>query len=323
VEISIIAEQQPRWLTFLNEQHDLIEEVPPEFVGQAMPNGKVAPHLAKRGVQGYRIVRAGVQYTYYNMDDPILGGYTPEKIALRRAINLAIDINREIVLVWRGQAMPAQSPVVPHTANYDPAFRSESSEYSPVKAKALLDMYGYIDRNGDGWREMPDGSALELVKSTTPDQQARQLDEEWRRNMSAIGIRIRFVTAQWPENLKNARAGKLMMWSLGVQAADPDGLGTFQRYHSKQIGGQNQARFKLPEFDAIYERMDILPDGAERTALFEQAKRLAIVYAPYKSHVHRYLNDMAQPWLIGYRRPLFWQDFWQYLDIDTAKLPAK
>jgi hypothetical protein len=67
----------------------------------------------------------------------------------------------------------------------------------------------------------------------------------------------------------------------------------------------------------------MLPDGPERATLFEQAKRIAVVYAPYKTHVHRYMNDMAQPWLIGYRRPLFWTDFWQYLDVDTAKLPAR
>ncbi len=323
VEISIIAEQQPRWLTFLNEQSDLIEELPPEFVNQAMPHGKVAPNLAKRGVQGYRMVRTDVAVTFFNMDNPILGGYTPDKIALRRAISLAVDIDREIRLVRYGQAIPAQSPVMPNTDNYDPGFRSENSEYSPAKAKALLDIYGYIDRNGDGWRDMPDGSALELVKATQPDQQTRQLDEEWRRNMSAIGIRIRFQTAQWPENLKNARAGTLMMWGVGSSGSGADSLSTFQRYDSKQIGGQNFARFKLPEMDMLYERMDAMPDGPERTALFDQAKRLAVAYAPYKTHVHRYMNDMAHPWLIGYRRPLFWQDFWQYLDIETGKLPAK
>jgi hypothetical protein len=59
-----------------------------------------------------------------------------------------------------------------------------------------------------------------------------------------------------------------------------------------------------------------LPDGPERMALFEEAKRLAVVYAPYKTHVHRMVNDMAHPWVVGYRRPLFWQDYWQYMDID-------
>ena len=65
-----------------------------------------------------------------------------------------------------------------------------------------------------------------------------------------------------------------------------------------------------------------MPDGPERLALFTEAKRIAVSYMPYKMHVHRYVNDMAQPWLLGYRRPLFWQEFWQYVDIDTARLLA-
>jgi hypothetical protein len=67
--------------------------------------------------------------------------------------------------------------------------------------------------------------------------------------------------------------------------------------------------------------MKVLPDGPERNALFTQAKMLIDAYAPYKYHVHRIVTDLSQPWLVGYRRPLFWQEFWQYVDIDTAKLP--
>jgi ligand-binding sensor domain-containing protein len=44
---------------------------------------------------------------------------------------------------------------------------------------------------------------------------------------------------------------------------------------------------------------------------------------PMKTHVHRLVSDISQPWLIGYRRPLFRYDFWQYLDIDTERLPTK
>ena len=61
----------------------------------------------------------------------------------------------------------------------------------------------------------------------------------------------------------------------------------------------------------------------ERLALFAQFKRLAVVYAPYKVHVHRYINDLAQPWVIGYRRPVFWQEYWQYIDIDNSLRKAK
>jgi hypothetical protein len=51
VEISPIEEAQPRWLSFLNGEHDFIERVPPEFVNVALPGGQVAPNLARQGIQ--------------------------------------------------------------------------------------------------------------------------------------------------------------------------------------------------------------------------------------------------------------------------------
>ncbi|HEX6363550.1 MAG TPA: ABC transporter substrate-binding protein, partial [Albitalea sp.] len=218
VEISIIAEEQPRWLGFLNGQHDLLELVPPEFIDVAMPNGRVAPNLARRGVQGFRSVRPDIQILLYNMEHPVVGGYTAERVALRRALNLAIDLDREIRLVRRGQAIPAQSPLVPHTVGYDPAFKSENGDHDPARAKALLDLYGFIDRDGDGWRDMPDGSPLVLRMATQTDGLSRQFGEVRKKDMDAIGVRIEFQPAQWPENLKAARNGKLMMWMVGLSA---------------------------------------------------------------------------------------------------------
>jgi ABC-type transport system substrate-binding protein len=212
---------------------------------------------------------------------------------------------------------------VPHTSAYDPSYRSENGEYSVAKAKALLDLYGYVDKDGDGWRELPDGSPLVLNKSTLPDSTNRQLDEQWQRNMKAIGIRIKFLPAKFQENLKAGRAGKLQMWGLGGLASDPDSIDNLARFDSKQIGGQNWARIKLPQMDAIYQKLNTLPDGPERQALFTEMKRLSVAYMPYKTHVHRYINDMAHPWVMGFRRPVFWNDWWQYVDIDTSRLPGK
>ena len=322
VEVSIIDEQQPRWLAFLNGQVDVMEQVPDEFVNMAMPNGVMAPNLAKRGVQGQRTVRASTQYTFFNMDDPTVGGYTPERVALRRAISLGMDIDREIRLGRRGQGIAAHSPLNPHTSGYDAAYRSENGVYDLPRAKALLDLYGYIDRDGDGWRDQPNGAPLTLEVGSQPDQRRRQMDELLRRDMDALGLRLKFKTAKWPENLKAARAGKLMMWSVGGSAASPDGQSALARYNSGQIGGQNMARFKLPAFDDIFKRMQALPDGAERDALFLEAKRLAVAYMPYKVHVHQVVTDLTQPWLSGYKRPLFWLEFWQYLDVDEVRRPV-
>ena len=321
VAVAIIEENQPRWLSYLNKQFDMIERVPEEFVSTAMPGGKLAPNLAAQGMVGFRTLSPDVLLTMFNMEDPVVGGYAPEKVALRRAINLAMDIQREITVPRRGQGIPAQSLTVPHTTGYDAKFKSEMSEYSPAKARALLDLYGYIDRDGDGWRELPDGSPLVLVRATQPDATQRQLDEVMQKNMTAVGLKMEFRPAKWPENLKAAQAGKLMMWGVGSLASQLDGQGALQRVYGPSSGGANLARFKNAEFDAIYDRLSLLPDGPERDALFLRAKRIAVAWAPYKNHLHRWVTDISQPWFSGYRRPLFWNRWWHLIDVDEQRQP--
>lgn len=322
VEISIIEENQPRWLSFLNGQQDFMERLPEEFIAVATPGGKLAPNLAKLGMHAVRTVGPESWMTVYNMEDPVVGGYTPEKVALRRAIGLAVDIPAELSVVRRGQAIPAQSPLVPHTTGYDPAFKSEMSDFDPARARALLDMYGYIDRDGDGFRDLPDGRPLKLVRRTHPDALQRQLDALWQKNMLAVGLRAEFQVAQWPENLKAAQAGKFMLWVVGSSAVQLDGLSALQRLYGPATGGANLSRFKFARFDEVFSRMQSLPNGPERDALFLEAKRIAVAYAPYRQHVHRIYTDITQPWLIGYRRPLFWNRWWQMVDIDSTQRPA-
>jgi ABC-type transport system substrate-binding protein len=323
VVISIIEEPQPRWLSFLGAEQDLAEIVPPEFAEFAFPNDRLAPHLAKRGIQIERYRRADVALSYFGMENPVVGGYEPAKVALRRAIALAVDVEREIRLVRRGQAIPAQGPVAPGVWGYDPAFRSEMGDFSRARARALLDMVGYVDRDGDGWREQPDGRPLLLQYATSPDLQSRQLTEQWQKNMAAIGIRIEFKTAKWPENLKSSRAGKLMMWGVGWLAAVPDADAFLALGYGPNKGQSNHARFDLPAFNALYERQRRLPDGPERQALIEQGQKLMVAYMPYKIHVHRIFTDLAQPWVRGYHRNLYVREFWKYVDIDTAELQRR
>ncbi len=321
VVVSIIEESQPRWLSFLNREQDLIAIMPEEFANIGMPGGKLAPNLAKRGVQAYRSVAPDSVLTVYNMDNPVVGGYTPEKVALRRAINLAVDVPREIRLARRGQAIPAQSPIVPHTTGYDPAFRSEMGEFNPAKAKALLDLYGYVDRDGDGWREQPDGTPLLLLRHTQSDASQRQLDELWQKNMTAVGLKIQFKFAKWPENLKAMQAGKLMIWGVGSAATQLDGQDALRRLYGPAAGTANLSRFRWPAFDAVYDRMSALPNGPQREALFLQAKRLSVAYAPYKQHAHRLYTDLAQPWMLGWRRQQFGNRWWHMVDIEPGLRP--
>jgi ABC-type transport system substrate-binding protein len=318
VEISIIEEEQPRWLSFLNGEMDLMFKVPEEFANVAMPNNRLAPNLARRGIRMQQVAALDLTYAYFNMEDPTIGGYSAERVALRRAISLAYNVRDEIAIIRKGQAIPAQTPYSPGVAGHDPSFRTSAAEYDVAKAKALLDMYGYVDRDGDGYREMPDGSRLELVFNSTPTQRDHQVDELWKRSMDDIGVRFSVRKAKWQDLLKQSNSGQLMMWSLGGSAAAPDADNWLQTYYGPNAGFKgNRARFRLAAYDQLFEKARLLPDSPERTHLYQEMARLIIAYAPTKLQTHRLLTDMWYPWVVGFRRPpVLGNHFWKYLDID-------
>lgn len=321
VEVAIIEEEQPRWLSFLGNEHDFYERMAPTFAYSAIPNNRLAPNLAKRGIVMARSAAPDVTVHYFSMEDPVVGGYTEDKVALRRAIGLAFNAAEEIRLPYRNQAMAAQGFIQPETYGYDPKFKTEMSEFSRPKAMALLDMYGYVDKDGDGWRDLPDGRPLVIQYASQPDAFSRERTEIWRKNMDAVGIRMEFKVAKWPQNLKAARAGRLMMWGLAYSASAPDGEGVLGLFYGPAKGLQNLPRFDLPEFNKLYKQQALMPDGPERLAVMQQAIKLVVAYMPMKAGSHRIMTDMSHPWFLGYKRHPVARHFWKYVDIDTSKLP--
>src|SRR6185312_3694846 len=130
VEISIIEESQPRWLAFLNKELDWIN-LPYEFINTVLPGGKEAPWAVKRGIRYMPDVDADLTYLYWNMKDPTFGGYTADKVALRRAVGLGYDNQEEINLLRNGTAIEAQGLIPPGVVGYDPNFNTGRS-YDPA-----------------------------------------------------------------------------------------------------------------------------------------------------------------------------------------------
>lgn len=321
IEVSIIEEEQPRYLAFLGKEHDFYERMNATFAYQAIPNNKLAPNLVKQGITMTRTAAPDITVSYFSMSNPIVGGYTADKVALRRAISLGFNGEEEIRLPFRNQATMAQGPIQPLTYGYDDKFKSEMSEYSPAKAMALLDLYGYKDKDGDGWRDLPDGKPLVIEYATQPDGFSRERIEIWKKSMDAIGIKMVFKSSKWPENLKMARADKLMMWGLAYSASAPDGDGALGLGYGPAKGQSNLSGFDLPEFNKLYMKQQLLPDGPERLALMQQAVKLMVAYMPVKVVSHRTMTDMSHPWFEGYVRRSIARGFWKYVDVDVTKLP--
>jgi ABC-type transport system substrate-binding protein len=315
--VYVIEESQPRWLAFLNNELDWIN-LPYEFKSMALPGEKLAPWLEKRAIRYIPGIDPDVTYLYFNMKDPAFGGYSPEKVALRRAISLAYSNEEEIYMVRNGTAIEAHSLLPPGVLGYDPAFNLGQT-YDPPKAKALLDMFGYVDRNGDGWRDLPDGRPFTFVYATEPDQLSRLFTQMWKKNMDALGIRMEVRTAKWPELRKESKAGKLQNWHLAWMADYPDGENFYQLLYGPNCGSSNDGCFQHAEFDALYEKAAALPPGPERTAIYQRMARLMAVFAPFKLHSHRKRNQLVQPWVLGWRRNPFLHEGYRFVDIDLER----
>ncbi|MBK7659699.1 MAG: bicyclomycin resistance protein [Betaproteobacteria bacterium] len=328
IEVSVVEEPQPRWLAFLNAEFDFLERVPNDFANVATPNNELAANLRRRGVLMERTAGMELTYSYFGMKDPVVGGYEPEKVALRRAIVMGQDVDSEIRIARKNQAIVAHSPIGPGAMGYDPNFRSTATEYNPAKAKALLDMFGYVDCNADGWRDLPRKSPSDECRSFTveyasaPTMQQKPLDENWKKNMDGIGINMSIRKAKWPDLLKESKAGKLQMWGLGWSAAVPDADSFFVMLYGPNGGQANHSRFNVPEFDRLYEQAKRLPDGPERAAIYREMNRIFLVYAPWRLGVHRIYTDLSHPWTVGFKRHPVMRGWWKYLDIDQPVLAS-
>ena len=330
VEIYPIEDEQPRFLAFLNHEHDILDELPAQFINQVLPNGKLAPQLAAQGVRVFPELQPEITYDVFNMDlklnggaDNPLGGYTPERVALRRAMVLAHDRNQEINIVRKGQAIAAQSPVPPGVVGYDPDFRSNAQDPDPARAKALLDMFGYVDRDGDGWRELPDGRPLTVhYKYYLGGQAERELAQLWVKCMADVGIRTEATAVQFADLLNDKRVGNFQLSGSAWIADYPDAQNFLQLLYGPNTDQSNEARFKLPEYDRLYEKSLTLPDGEERNHLYREMTRLLFAYAPWRLGVTRTFNHLQYPWVKGYKKhPILYTNY-KWLDIDVAAQQA-
>ncbi|HSC99655.1 MAG TPA: ABC transporter substrate-binding protein, partial [Casimicrobiaceae bacterium] len=131
VEIAIMEEGQSRWLGFLNRELDFLDILPAEFTDQALDGGTLKPNLAAQGILHDVLLRPNTWWVYFNMKDPVVGGYTPEKLALRRAIAMAYNVDELIRVLIKGRAMPANGPIPPDIAGYDPNLKTQAQIYDP------------------------------------------------------------------------------------------------------------------------------------------------------------------------------------------------
>ncbi len=318
IEISIIEEEQPTWLAFMNKQLDL-SGIPQPALKDALDinpenplDVKLSDSLVKQGISLQRSTLLEITFQFFNMDDPVVGGYTPEKIALRRAVAMAFPRNKTIANIRRGQAIPVKYMIPDGVAGHNPNIDS-SVKYDPAKANALLDLTGY-KIGADGYRTLPDGSPLIVEYGSGTSAINREWNEYWQQAFDSLKIKLEYKFGKWPELAKENREGKLQMWGLAWGADYPDGDNFMQLAYGPNKGDSNYSRFDLPEFNKLFEASLLLPNGPERQTMYDKMNKLITQYQPIIYGDTRVRSMVTHDYVKGYyAHPLMTS--WRYIDI--------
>lgn len=325
VEVSIMEETQSRWLAFERGETDLeyqLWDVAPTFMTQ---DGRLKPELERRGIQLDRTIDPEITYLYFNMQERIgeapnpVGGFATEKIALRRAIAMAYNVDDQIRIIRKGQAVRAHYPIPPGVAGHDPQFRSAIS-YDPRAANALLERYGYR-KGADGYRTLPNGEPLVIRYASTPTERDRQFDELVKRSLDSIGLRLEIQKERFPELLKLDKQCRLMLHHSAWIADYPDGDNFMQLLYGPNTGESNNACYRSAAYDRRYERSRLLPDGPERDRLYHEMTRLMETDTAWLLTDSRLRNVLLQPYVIGFTKHPVLHAEWLYLDLDLKPAP--
>ena len=192
-------------------------------------------------------------------------------INVRRAIAHGIDRQAGIEDLWFGLASPLETI----SPSADPKWLPEIPEedrltYDPVRANELLDEGGYMDTDGDGVREMPDGTNPIILRHAvnTDGDLAGAIGDLMVGWMSEIGIGVELEAYDQDALFGVIVDGTYDTFFWGwVPFVDPDPMLSY--FTEAELGNWNDANWFDPEFDALY---------AEQNQELDEARRIEIVH---------------------------------------------
>jgi len=307
----IVAEDQPRWLMFLQGDID-ITSIPKDNFGQAIAIGRgLTADMKKRNIQLASFKEPDTFWVGFNMEDPVIGKNKP----LRLAISCAIDREKWIELFLNGRGDVAHGFIPPIMPGYDPNIKEISkTEYNTEKAKMLLKQA----------RELY-GGQLSRLKLTIPgtDTTYRQMGQFLQTALQDIGLHVEVEYLDWPTYLEKLRTKSVQMYSSGWIADYPDVENFLQVFYSRNSPWPNSSNYANPEFDRVYEQAAVMQDGPERTELYRKAERIVVEDAPCAFMFHRIFYVMYHDWIGNFKPNAYKPDSFgfglsKYYRVDAA-----
>lgn len=209
-----------------------------------------------------------------------------DNLEVRRALSMALD--RDAIVEDAAYGYPTPNRYLgglgSHFASYVnediESKYSQYTEFNPEHAMAVLDKAGYVDQNGDGFRQLPNGDPIELtmevVNGWSDYIQTLEMATQYFEN---VGINSKLVTVDWSIYDKNLKEGTYTMSMSWSNTANAHPIQAYQDYYSMDLIGTSwhsnhgivskELSDRITEFSQIMDELEqkkILDEAQEFTA---------------------------------------------------------
>lgn len=207
---------------------------------------------------------------------------------VRHALTAAINREQILQSLRAGMGQIATGPIGPYHWAYDESL--PPIPYNPDSARALLAQAGLVDRNGDGFLQLPDGRPFQLeLRSPSGSAINRDMAELIRADLTRVGVRV--TTRQVESNTliqdlispaRNFQAA-IMGWESDLRVNLRD------TFHGGSYDGIYQtASYRNPRVDLLIDSVGRTMNRAEATPIYHELQQI--------------LRD-EQPWTFLYYFP--------------------
>jgi len=279
IVFKIIRDDTSRILALRKGAVDLVQNAIPAYALQFFARDGRFRLLSRPG--------SGYKYLGYNLEDPLTG-----RLALRRAISLAIDRQQIIRYTLHGRARPAAGLLPPEHWAANP--RLPLPRHDPQAAVRLLDEAGL--------RPGPDGVRCRLSFKTSTNQESYEIAQIIKAQLARVGIELQIRRFEWGTFFADIKNGNFQLYSLKwVGIEDPDIF--YYLFHSTSVPprGANRGRFRDPEVDRLLEQSRLTLNRERRRQLFCRLQEIIAAREVYTSLWFRDDTVVVKKGLLGFR----------------------
>ncbi|WUI03516.1 ABC transporter substrate-binding protein [Spirillospora sp. NBC_00431] len=235
-----------------------------DFDGTVLPPALAGTFAGKSGTTTYHHASADYRGVMLPQKNPVTAD-----LAIRKALNLAVDREGMIRALLSGRGKPAYGPIPRVLGEFsDP---SATFRHDPAEAARLLDAAGW--RAGAGGVRSKDGEAARFTLMYPPDDSVRKaLANGFASDAGKIGVKVDLAGLGWDAIEPRMDHDALLMG--GGTPLDPD-LVAYGLLHSSQAedGFNNPGSYEDPQVDAALDRGRRTLDTAARADAYRAVQR--------------------------------------------------